>query len=616
MKHHRYINVPLLKLGFCLTLLLYAFWLVSQVSYAADTTIFADDFNSPLGTNWQVTRNSQLAQPEQPCMYHSSPTNWVQSLGSLTLAVDGPPCFLDFVPSNLDLRGVHQYQLRFTLKAHESTAMDRSMTFLWQGDHNWYNLKLFGNNISIEKVVNGTAYSLPNSVRHFPFQVNRVHDIQITVTAQQNIKVFVDQQLVLDVNDQPPFMTPLQRQAISLRGGVGVVSRSITTIDDVSIEANLPESTDVALDVPLLMQTDPRWKDLEYDHAHLWSDNPTMSRWGCAVTSMAMILNHYQIIQLPNGQPLTPQTLNAWLTQQPDGYIQGGVNWLAVSRLTQLMSQQLGTPKLEFSRASGTPEQIVHFATQELRAQKPVILGYPGHFFVADGTDSQQHTLLIKDPYFPYQRLAQSHAAANNLNTVRRFQPSQTDLSYLYFTYPAGATLEVTDQFGNIVDASTAEEFILDPVSQTESPRVHSLVIAKPSSGQYAVKLTQNEQLPYQIDVYHYDTTGNVQKEVQTGVAGPTGVTFELQYQKQPSVSSTVSPQPTAQPTPTPLPTASPHPAGYSRFHWLRNYRQHQIINQMQRLMRLLRSYQQLFEPSQFFTVHRQLERLSRQVIK
>src|ERR1700722_603606 len=107
-----------------------------------------------------------------------------------------------------------------------------------------------------------------------------------------------------------------------------------TPIDN--FEVNTVVSQD--LSVPLIKQTSTPWQSQEYDSAHIWNpSNPTINAWGCAMTSAAMIFRYYGINELPDGTPLDPGTLNKWLENQPDGYVETGwVNWIALSRLSKL----------------------------------------------------------------------------------------------------------------------------------------------------------------------------------------------------------------------------------------------------------------------------------------
>lgn len=622
MKRQLLSNLPLRRICAVLVAGCAYLWL-GALDVQAETVIFADNFDSPLGTNWQIARNQQASDPLKPCMNKNTPAVWTQTNGLLQLIIDSPVCLMDLVPINLDLRGLGLYRLSFHFLIQGSTQMDRSMVFLWQDPQNWYNLKLFGNNLFIEKVVNGMTYQLPGALRQYPFQLNHEYQFTIEFLREQKIRVWVDQQLVLEATDQFPFITPLERQTISLRGGVGAASRSITTVDDIHLTADLSSASVTQLDVQLWKQNDTVWANEEYDHAHLWSSMPTMSRWGCAVTSMAMILRYYGITELPSGIALTPQSLNEWLKEQVDGYFNGNLNWLAISRLTQQVSAKLHTPKLELSRTDGTLAQIVEFAKQEILANKPVILGYPGHFFVADGVDNTTNTLLIKDPYYSYQRLSQ-RPTLQEVNTIRRFQPSHTDLSYLLVNVSPEVELLITDDQGNQVTVEKVTEYLQDPTGETDqrSPQLAQYFIRQPETGQYTLTLTRPEHGQYQLDVFQYDIQGNVTQSKESGEVGPEGQDVIVEYRKEatlpaPSASPLSSPAPSPTPWLSPSPQLSPQPSPQpqnpnSRRTWL--YR-HLLaeLHQLQRILQLFQQLQFLQLSSSYQRLLHNLERLNQQ---
>lgn len=596
MRHRYYISVSSLKLLFCCLTFLYAFWLAQKQLFAAETLLFTDDFNSPLSNRWVIKQNKQLAS-QLPCMNQTQPASWLQELGKITLAIDGPPCFFDLVPKEVDLRNRGSYRLQLTMIPRESLFMDRSVSFFWQDTLNWYNLKIFGSNVVVEKVINGVAHQLASNHSYFPFQLNQPHQVRVEVIPQQQIRVSINGQNIIDLNDELPFFSAQLPQTFSLRGSVGAVSRSVTTIEDVRLTSLLTPTASVDLQTPLYKQHDVRWRNDEYDQAHLWTENPTMSRWGCAVTSMAMILNHYHIDRLPNGQQLTPQTLNNWLKQQPDGYFSGNLNWLAITRLTQQMSGILQTPRLEFSRADGSLQQVLSLAKQEIEASKPVILGYPGHFLVADGTVEETNDLRINDPYFAHQLLSES-SSAEKVNTIRRFQPSHTDLSYLLFSLPVDAQITVTNDVGESIETQSLSEFIEDPENHSQSPTHKALLIQKPDTGKYNLSVTQPQVSNLTFTIYHYDVKGNLKSESLSAVVGPEEKNFVVNYQKE-SVG-------TASPTPQPTPSATPSPTPHSGWNY-QDWYQRQLRKQSKLLLRLevllqkLQLHQWLFAPRSYW---------------
>jgi hypothetical protein len=294
-------------------------------SFAVVTTLFHEQFTHPLGKSWQVVWNQQWGDTSLPCMNGSLPATWEQHAGKLGIVIDSPPCVIDFAPSALNLQKVGRYTVHFSVEMNETTWMNRSVAVLWQDPQNWYDIMLFADTIYVQKYINGQYSTLAGPI-HYPFQPNQTYSFSVEVTQGESIKVAVNKQKVLVALDKPPFFTPLKKKTVALRGNVGAVSRITSWFDNIKITADLKASELITLNVPLFKQTDPRWRELEYDSAKKWSDAPTIGRWGCAMSSMAMILQYHGISKLPDGKAINPETLNQWLKDQPDGYISGGVN--------------------------------------------------------------------------------------------------------------------------------------------------------------------------------------------------------------------------------------------------------------------------------------------------
>jgi hypothetical protein len=503
-------------------------------SFAVVTTLFQEDFTYSLRNSWKVVWNQQWGDVGLPCLNGSLPATWQQHAGKLGIVIDSPPCVIDLAPSALNLQKVGQYTVHFSVDMNDTTWMNRSVAVLWQDPQNWYDIMVFADTIYVQKYINGQYSTLAGPI-NYPFQTNQTYSFSVEVIQGQSIEVGINSQTVLVALDKPPFLTPLQKKTVAFRGSTGAISRSSLWFDNFKITADLEPSELISLNVPLFKQTDPRWREQEYDSAKKWSDAPTIGRWGCAMTSMAMILQYHGISQLPDGKVITPETLNQWLKDQPDGYISGGINWLAITRLTRLISEKHRTPKLEFSRSSGKKEDVIKWATQEIEKDKPVILGVPGHFFVADGINTAAETLLIKDPAFNYELLSQHKT---EVESIRRFQPSQTDLSYILFVVPKGLSLQVKDQSGQILPVERSSEYIesfSDDVvtgDVKQSPVVEQVLLKKPANENYSVHLSQVKQMPYQLKIYSYDVLGNVQVQEKNGQVGSAGTHFSLNYQK------------------------------------------------------------------------------------
>lgn len=300
-----------------------------------------------------------------------------------------------------------------------------------------------------------------------------------------------------------------------------------------------PEN-EILLAVPLLKQTAQPWEDDVYDMATIWSPaNPTINRWGCALTSATMILNYYGLQKIDASTNLTPETLNNWLKTQPDGYVNGGLlNWLAISRLTKnskSFNPAFSYDALEYRRVSGMDNTQLD---TDLSASQPDILEVPGHFIVAKGkTDS---SYLINDPF--YERDSLDDEYENSYVSLGRYIPSHTDLSYIQIISNPELNIELKDQNGSV----PVENFIQSPISnpvtgQPSGDPVRIVYKPQPLGGNYQIALSASSPTPYKLEVFIYDTQGRVKIFTFTGtVDSSSQIIYPLNFDKTTAANSTV----------------------------------------------------------------------------
>jgi hypothetical protein len=415
------------KQCFLLTLFALTGFISSHAAPVNAQTVFSDNFDDGDISNWTVVRNARLYEKTEPCMNGGVPAAWHVKNGRAGIEIDSPPCETEIVPSNFQL-GDKGYTYEVDWFMAETMEMDRNLLFLWQDPKNWYDIKIYGNSVLIQKVINGQSMELENDYMPYPFEANKSYHFKITMSENHLITVEINGKVLMTSRDYAPYIEGYR--TAGLQASVGANRRSVNYFDNWQVTNHgvtpTPSPTPVPISMPHFKQTDPNWASQIYDHATKWSSNPTISRWGCALSSAAMILRYHGINQLPGGIELNPRTLNTWLQTQPDGYIgEGLVNWVALGRLTQQMSSVLGTPKLEYTRIN---TNLIAAAVSELEALKPVILQIPGHFLVGSGVTSDKQDLQIKDPAYAHTLLSQH---SQPLQSVRAFQPSHTDLSYI-----------------------------------------------------------------------------------------------------------------------------------------------------------------------------------------
>lgn len=268
------------------------------------------------------------------------------------------------------------------------------------------------------------------------------------------------------------------------------------------------ENENSPLPVPLLKQTSDPWQGQEYDSAHLWSPaNPTINRWGCAMTSAAMVFQFHGIKKLPDGTSLDPGTLNTWLKNQTDGYVrEGWVNWLALSRLSKLAKNVNGIGSfdgLEYTRKNGADRiQLV----KDLNNEIPGILEEPGHFIVAKGIDGD--TFSINDPYYDRETLNDGYS--NTFVSLGRFIPSNTDLSYIMIVADSDINLTLLDGDGNEIEKSFVQQPVVDPqVPGNKNEPISILYAPKLNTENYRLIVSGSPDKISSISAYLYDTDGN-----------------------------------------------------------------------------------------------------------
>jgi hypothetical protein len=266
-----------------------------------------------------------------------------------------------------------------------------------------------------------------------------------------------------------------------------------------SFSIDYVEIGDKPITFPYLSQKDPVWASQEYDSVSSWAgvDKSGIGRWGCAITSVAMILQNYKVNAL-DGSAVTPDKLNDWLKSQPDGYIGPGLmNWIAVTRYVK-ESYQAGhaDKKLEYVRS-------YHANNLTL----PAIIGIPGHFVVAHGEDPINW--IINDPALPS---APPLSKTTSVRSFNRFTPSLTDLSQMMFVATPNTTAVLKNPPNENIPLTWIDEHLVDDVDGGQSPMLKTAVISKPTSDTYSMEVTNSGDSTSQFSTYLYDQNGEVKK--------------------------------------------------------------------------------------------------------
>lgn len=379
--------------------------------------------------------NYQFADPAKKCQDPFGLITWkMHPLGFGTRIHNGTPCFMATVRPALSST---DEWLEVTWEWFLSNPnQDRNVILHWQDKDNWIGIHTFAASVFFEGRKNGVGFV--NGLQSYPFRPNTTYAFRVREHRQTGFfQVWINSVQVLETTLPHAKDIPARP---GLAASVGGVSSSDTYFRNFRIWTT-PERNKLTH----WKQTSAPWGGQEYDSAQKWSeDPPTIARWGCAMTSAAMILDSMGVKVLPNGDPLNPGTLNAWLKSEPDGYLgQGFLNWRAISRLSKWHNQQYGTASLEFHSARPAEGDKIAWLKTLLEKRIPVILEQPGHFVVASNSDPSNGNIEILDPSFSKTSLADYNST---YLSARVFTPSATNLqgATLLLPYWVKPTLRTT----------------------------------------------------------------------------------------------------------------------------------------------------------------------------
>ncbi len=314
-----------------------------------------------------------------------------------------------------------------------------------------------------------------------------------------------------------------------------------------------PPNTEMSLNLPYFSQNALSWGPTEYDHSSSlgFANNfgaDTMDRWGCAVTSAAMILRHHGMNQMANGASMDPSSLNDWLKANK-GYSTGGngtgaysyIDWNSISKLTmELYKAGKSSIKLEYK-----PENPSAATTQLLkddmrfRSSPPILaVNNTSHFVAARGFN--ENTFLINDPEWNYPDLMSF--SGNTYSQAKRFVRSNTDLSNITMVVNPNVEILVTDHIGRrtgkILENGVLQIYneipgaiygyrspIANPNEngeiETLGTGVNEFLLLTPESGEYAIVLSTTDSDTYALNVVTYELDGDSFNQKTNGVLTP-----------------------------------------------------------------------------------------------
>lgn len=514
-------NLTALKIFFFIFFLL-SFSLISPTwnKINASNVIFQDNFDDdPTGSfpnKWEILPFTNLC-----------PDEWKVDGGVLKISITNfSSCSTNIIPKNSEWA--------IPIKNY---IFEVDMILMSGTDHNVVYrtdpLVGLGYELHFQSPTNLVA-SFPGNYFNIPgdYSLGKLYHVK-TVVHDNNIQIFINGNLIKD------YTSPTEAPAgkIALRASVGGDPSSETYFDNIVV-TSLDDSTPVPLTVPYFSQNDPLWGTTEYDHASGKLSNPTMDRWGCVVTSVAMILKYHNINEFANGTPIDPGTLNEWLKNNK-GYLTGYsnidgfysyFNLPVIGKLTkQLFDAGKSNIKLMHKRAYPSNETTT-LLNDDLSLRKfPDILGVnnsqtSSHFVVAKGISG--NTYSINDPEWNYPTLSSFN---NNYTQVDRYIPSNTNLSYLVAVVNPSVELLVTNpqnnKTGKYFDNGTlqsaneinnASYSFQPPISNPNNGELENLgtgvnefLLPEPENDKYTIKLSSKKSGFYEINIASFEEEGN-----------------------------------------------------------------------------------------------------------
>lgn len=460
------------------------FYLFAAVPIFAQKS-FSDDFSTNLN-KWELVNGSM--------------SYWLINNQALYATISQSRKLSTIVPKNEFWQDMSEYSVDFIFKVFDNT--DKNFVVGMRDAANFYDFHFYSNQLIVEDIRNGSSFH--SSTMPFTLELNKDYLVHI-LYSKEKIELLIDGEKVFTTDQF--WSPPLYGGKFGLKVSTGSVASSRAYFDQVEVK-------ELDFKNILFKQNDTKWGTEIYDHANDWSADPTMGNWGCALASAAMLLRAYGYRFLPNENELNPLSLNQWLLEQDDGYIADGlVNWLAISRLSKLLSDQKNNelPKLEFNYFKGNEEENLINLQDNLLASSGQIATDGKHFFLVSKHLTELDDFVIKDPLYEQELLSEKTEA---IESLRIFTPSMTDLSYLLLVLPKDFSFILSDASANILDTVIFVEQIENNAEKIGTD-YQLIYYPKPSDGEFNLTISSNlfnQTLINQVKVFLYQSDGDFQK--------------------------------------------------------------------------------------------------------
>jgi hypothetical protein len=480
------------------------FFFILSTTYANALTIFEDDFESGNVNQWTSVRG--------PAALWEMKYSDISESTMYGARILSPSTLIDSVAKSIQITE-QNYKIDFDYIPIEGA--DNNFDFRWKYDEetssyyveevHYLNENYAWNNFNCEALTNSPlAYGQVNHISAVfkgSFVSVTVNGIKIIECIDNNYPIYGHDYIGARIGTGGSY--PKEGWFDNFRA---------TTLDDEPIPTPTPSiipspSPTIipeVLNVPMLKQTTFPWGLQTYDSANKWTKNLTVSSWGCALTSAAMVLQYHGFKLLPDGTTLNPGTLNTWLKSQKDGYIgEGFVNWLSLSRLSKLsktINKIDDFDALEYVRKNTTDMEVLK---NDLRQGNPDILEEPGHFIVAKGI--RDNTILINDPYFNRQTLNDGYL--NTFMNIGSYSRVSSDLSYILIVSDSVTKININNEAGE----SFVQQPLIDDLKKgKKNAPLRFYYLRKPEAKKYELQLSTQDKNIVNVAIYLYDQYGSV----------------------------------------------------------------------------------------------------------
>lgn len=513
----------------------------------ASTKIFEDNFDQGNYDKWKIAYNT--------CYFNGSPALWEILNGKMGIKINEGSCITDAIPKDEYWDSVgNDYSVEFDMTL--VSGIDHNFAFRYTEGVGWYGIHIQSpNRLILQNVLNTDKY---NNIVSGNFDNGQTIHFKIEIIGN-HIKIYrgIPLELILDYPDAGWSFPSGKIDLQASDSDYDPTHYNETWFDNVVVRSIDPN----ILDVPYFNQNTPPWGPSEYDSAKsLGFLNTTMDRWGCAVTSAAMVLNYHGMNKLLDGTPLDPGSLNTWL-ENNKGYVTGYgrdgpysyLDWPVISDLTkQLYAAGLSTIKLEHKRTNS--ENVLRDDLTLSDRKFPDILwvknaSTSGHFVVATGVLNNSYA--INDPEWNVTDLS---SFGNNFMQIDRYVPANSDLSYIVAVVNPHVDILLTDSNGNkagkydhdgisenfsdIPDATYSyEEPIGNPngsgIIEKLGTGVNVLLLPQPDSQKYKLTVSSSEKNDYTINIVTFREDGKFEVNKYVGtVDANSDNNVEVDYSK------------------------------------------------------------------------------------